>query len=220
MKKLKNVIILFLVLINSFFQDVLFLPSNSKQVKVLYGIDNEFTNCNKTCTLTLKEVAIVEKINYKGKEYFEDKKHVLLVKVEVIFLEYAFTQCGLGIRYFDENHRKDYLINYREENSIQNIGSVLDTQGDFLLNISESLSYPFHFSSQKQNFQGMIYLCFNLKDEIFNFVLEQQNTNIGQKGDFDIRLFFNEQNTNDVFSIAEIGCFYNQVFFQTEYKMQ
>lgn len=47
MKKLKNVIILFLVLINSFFQDVLFLPSNSKQVKVLYGIDNEFTNCNK-----------------------------------------------------------------------------------------------------------------------------------------------------------------------------
>lgn len=48
MKKLKNVIILFLVLINSFFQDVLFLPSNSKQVKVLYGIDNEFTNCNMT----------------------------------------------------------------------------------------------------------------------------------------------------------------------------
>ena len=58
------------------------------------------------------------KFVYKGKEYFEDKKHVLLVKVEVIFLEYAFTQCGLEIKYFDENHRNDYLINYREENSI------------------------------------------------------------------------------------------------------
>ena len=163
---------------------------------VEYGIGDEYVNADETCKFTLREVTVAKTIEY-GERVYEAKDYALIIRADVSYTNYALESFGITV--------SDYRINYCDGKYLEE-RSVFDKQGDLLCDVSESLSNPYKFSAEKQNFSGTIFLCFKLKTEIYEYLRERVAEEISSDtGGFALDLNFNGKTfVND--ATVRIGC--------------
>ena len=170
-----------------------------------YSINDEFLNADETCKFKLKSVEVSKRIEFDNGQIYESDDYVLTIKAEVNYSNYALKEFGVKIS------NCVYYINYRKTDGVINACSVLDKQSDMLCDLSSSLSAPYEFSAEKQNYQGTIYLCFKLKAEIYEYL--HNSAADEATTDYAVTLDFNGQTTNMKNTFVEIGCSAKDITF-------
>lgn len=187
-----------------------------------YGLDERFENADGTCTFTLKEVAVAQNIRY-GQEVYDGKRErqVLIVKAEVELNDYALQACSVNFEGpIVDNRSTTYWIHYTQnEEGVWKQRALTDENGEFLLELCETLNPEVSFRGQKQTYSGDLYLCLDLNDEQYRYLLEQnEKSSDNSKRLFDFNVTI-EESLRSKEGSAYIGCYFNQMTIMGTYRI-